>query len=116
MIPVPIRFDLLFDADEYHRSGFCPWTFFAYPTSLADENGLPPDKEACRLLACLQARGIDVALWINGIVADTTYFACRKEDLQRLQNAIRELEDSGDIEKGFCTAGAKRLWAASELP
>jgi hypothetical protein len=111
MNQVPIRFDLLFDADEYHRSGFCPWTFFAYPTSLADDRGLPPDNEACDFLGCLQERGIDVAIWVNGIAEDTTYFACRKEDIQRLNGVIQELEDCGDIEKGFCTERTERLFA-----
>jgi hypothetical protein len=114
MTRIPIQFDLLFDADEYHRSGYCPWTFFAYPTSLADKRGLPPDNEACDFLGYLQERGIHVAIWINGISKDTTYFACRKEDIPRLNDAIRELEDSGEIEKGFCNERAERLFAAAE--
>ncbi len=43
MSSVAIRFNLLFDADADYQSGNCPWTFFAYPTSLAVERGLPPD-------------------------------------------------------------------------
>ena len=106
-----IRFDLLFDADEYYRSGFCPWTFFAFPTSLAVERGLPPDDEACELLALLQGREIDVAIWVNGIAEDTTYFACRKEDIQRLHDAIQELDASGIIEKDLCSKRSERLFA-----
>ena len=106
-----IRFDLLFDADEYHRSGFCPWTFFAYPTSLAVERGLPPDNEACKLLANLQDRQINIAIWVNGIAEDTTYFACRKEDIERLHDALQELEASGTIEKDFCGKRSERLFA-----
>ena len=106
-----IRCDLLFDADEYCRSGNCPWTFFAYPTSLAVERGLPPDNDACELLGHLQERKIDVALWINGIAEDTTYFACRTEDIQRLQDALRELENTGIIEKNFCSTRSERLFA-----
>jgi len=107
----PIRYDLLFDADEYHRSGCCPWTFFAYPTTLADDRGLPPDGEACHLLTQLQRRGIDVAVWINGIASDTTYFACRKEDMHRLHDALQQLETQGMIEKDFCLARSERLFA-----
>ena len=61
-----VKFELLFDADEYRRSGNFPWTFFAYPTSLAVEKGLPPDADACRLLCDLQAREIDVAIGSTG--------------------------------------------------
>ncbi|TWU44692.1 hypothetical protein Poly51_59610 [Rubripirellula tenax] len=114
MNPNTIRFDLLFDANEYHRSGFCPWTFFAYPTSMADERGLPPDNDACDFLARLQERGIDVAIWVNGIAEDTTYFACRKDDIQRLNDVIQALEDSGEIERGFCNQRTEQLFAASE--
>ncbi len=114
MNPDLIKFDLLFDADEYLRSGFCPWTFFAYPTSVADEQGLPPDKDACVFLARVQARGISVAIWVNGIAQDTTYFACRKDDIQKLNDLIQELEDTGDIEKGFCNQRTERLVVASE--
>jgi len=112
MNPESIKFELLFDADEYHQSGFCPWTFFAYPTSLAVERGLPPDTEACELLALIQNRKIDVAIWKNAIADDTTYFACRQEDIQRLRDAIQELEDSGLIENDFCSKRSERLFAA----
>ena len=81
---------------------------------MADEQGLPPDDDACDFLACLQERGIDVAIWVNGIAEDTTYFACRKEDIDRLNDVIQELEDSGEIEKGFCNRRTERLFSASE--
>jgi hypothetical protein len=106
-----IRFDMLFDADEYCRSGRCPWTFFAYPTTLANDQGLPPDHEACELLAQLQQHGIDVAIWVNGIANDTTYFACRKEDMYRLNDVLQELETRGIIDKDFCLARTERLFA-----
>lgn len=109
-----IQLDRLFDANDYWRSGNCPWTFFAYPTSLADENGLPPDNEACRLLADLQTRGIPVGIWVSGVDGDTTFFACRKEDIQRLHEAIQELEDTGVIAIGFCNERTERLFAACE--
>lgn len=107
-----IRFDLLFDASEHWRSGQCPWTFFAYPTSLADDRGLPPNDDACRLLATLQDHGIDVAIWSNGPTEDTTYFACRQEDLQRLHEVLLELEACGLIEKDFLRNRSERLFAS----
>ena len=111
MNPDTINFDLLFDAGEYYRSGVCPWTFFAYPTDLAVERRLPPDTEAWELLGHLQERNIDVAIWVNGIAEDTTYFACRKADIQRLNDALQQLEASGIIEKDFCRRHSERLFA-----
>jgi len=106
-----IRFDKLFDADDYYRSGRCPWTFFAYPTILADDRGLPPDDEVCQLLTHLQGLGIPVAVWINGIANDTTYFACRKEDMHALHDALQQLESQGIIHKDFCLARSEQLFA-----
>ena len=109
-----IDFELLFDAQEYRRSGSCPWTFFAYPTSLAVEHGLPPDEDACRLLGDIQTRGIDVAIWINGIADNTTYFACKSADIQRLNDALTELENTGSVGKNFCAKRSEELFAALE--
>ena len=102
---------MLFDAEKYHRTENCPWTFFAYPTSLADENGLPPDREACELLALIQQRGIDVAIWVSQIVENTTYFACRIDDRQKLVNVLNELQSFGTIDNNFCNIRAERLFA-----
>lgn len=114
MNPASIQFHLLFDADAEFRAGFCPWTFFAYPTRLADEKGLPPDDQACQLLSQLQRRGLDVAVWVNGIAEETSYFACRKRDMHRLNQVIQQLEDSGAIESDFCCKRSERLFAASK--
>ena len=105
---------MLFDADEYHQSGQCPWTFFAYPTSLADAQGLPPDKSACELLSCLEKHGIDVAIWGSAPDPITTYFACRIEDRQRLSDLLHELQTSGTIEPDFCRIRSERLFAKLE--
>ena len=86
---------MLFDAEEYYRMGNCPWTFFAYPTSLSDDQGLPPDTEACELLSRIQQYGIAVAIWVSQLVEDTTYFACRKDDAQRLNDLLNDFESSG---------------------
>lgn len=102
---------MLFDADAYYQTGNCPWTFFAYPTSLAAEQGLPPDAQACQLLVHLQQRDIDVAIWVNRIAEDTTYFACRKEDIQRLIDTLQELENTGIIEPNFCSCRSEYLFS-----
>ena len=108
-----VNFESLFDADEYHRTVHCPWTFLAYPTTLAVDHGLPPDNDACRLLAEIQARGIDVAIWVNGIAENTTYFACKKDDIKRLNDLVKELE-STTFGKNFCADRSGVLFARLE--
>ncbi len=108
-----VKLDLLFDADEYQRSGECPWTFFAYPTSLAVDHGFPPDDDACRFLAAIQAHGIEVAVWIYGS-NNTTYFACKRNDIQRLRKAVEELETVDSFGESFCAIRSEELFAQLE--
>jgi hypothetical protein len=100
-----------FDADAYWRAGNCPWTFFAFPRLLADDAGLPPDDDAKRLLAALQGVGIPVGTWVNTFVEDTAYFACPKEAIGRLSDALSALEEQGEFEKGFCTKRAEYVFS-----
>lgn len=101
----------LWDVDAYWRSGNCPWTFFAFPSALADEHGLPADDDAIRLLGELARRGIQVGIWANAVPENTFYFACPKEDIQCLNEAIAELERNGAIEKGFCGKRSEHLFS-----
>ena len=106
-----VNFDQLFSADEYYRAGCVPWTFFAYPASLASKSGLPPDTKACRLLGAIQDHGIDVALWSNGPAANTTYFACRKEDRPRLHGVLDDLIMQGLIDRDYLARRSEELFA-----
>ena len=47
----------LWNAQDYQNSGRCPWTIFAYPASLADEQLLPRDEESIRYLRALIGAG-----------------------------------------------------------
>ena len=107
-----IRFDLLFDAEEYHRLGICPWTFFAYPTSLSIDRGLPPDFDACQLLTMLQNRGISVAVWVSSFSENTTFFACKMEDIGRLNNALKGIDICGMSGIDFCIDRSEKLFAS----
>ncbi|MCA9079383.1 MAG: hypothetical protein KDA58_02445 [Planctomycetaceae bacterium] len=109
-----IDFAQLFDAAAYMKSGHCPWTFFAYPTSLAVEHGLPPDESACQLLGEVQSRGIAVAIWVNGIAPDTTYFACRGEDRERLHAILDELTSTGQFAPDFLRTSSEGLFALAQ--
>jgi hypothetical protein len=103
-----VNIDALFDADTLHRKGECPWTFFAYPT---DSRGLPPDEDAKRLLAELQHRALPVAIWINGIGNNTTYFACRHEDRLRVLDTVTELQTQGMLESNFLAQRCEYLFS-----
>ena len=111
MGPAGINLRKLFDAEHYCRSGGCPWTFFAYPTSLAIAHDLPPDDDACRLLAEVQRRGIDVAVWVSDIVLDTTFYACRREKIQSLKDVLQQLEVPSDFGDRFCELRSEALFA-----
>ena len=110
-IATDVDVDALFDANALHRSGKCPWTIFAYPTAIARPNGLPPDYEVQMLLAELQKRGIPMAIWLNGIKENTTYFACRPEDRDRVNETIIDLENQGILEKDFLADHSAQLFA-----
>lgn len=107
-------FDLtkLFDADSYYRSGKCPWTFFAYPTTLADSRGLPPDEDVRQLLGELQFRGITIGVWMDPVANGTTYLACPKHEREQLGLVLRALEQQGLMENEFLTQRCERLFSS----
>ena len=106
-----INFEKLLDADGLNASRQCPWTFFAYPTSLALPNGLPPDSEACQLLGEIQSRGVYVAIWVSEATENTTYFACNHEDRERLDEILKELESAEHLEQDFLAQHSERLFS-----
>ena len=106
-----IQFEKLFDADALNASGECPWTFFAYPKSLALANGLPPDAEVCELFGKIQSSGIDVAIWVSGLSENTTHFACRYEDRHRLQEIVNVLESDPRFAENSLTERSEALFA-----
>jgi hypothetical protein len=103
--------DTQFDADAYYRAGNFPWTFFAFPRVLADAAGFPPDEDAKRLFVALQRQRIPVGTWVNSPIADTAYFACPKEAIERLNDALTAMERQGEFEVGFCTKRTEYLFS-----
>ena len=108
---VSINFNDLFDADTLLLAGESPWTIFAYPTSLADSDGLPPDADAIMLFVELQKRRIPMAIWVNGIATNTTYFACRFQDRSRVDDTIMDLESQGVLEPNYLSARCNFLFS-----
>src|SRR5690348_17212365 len=92
--PTPaVDISALWDVDAHHRAGGkLPWSFFAYPKTLADEQGLPPDAEAVRYLWALHRAGVRVGIDKSPYMPDDIFFACPIEESQRLQAAIEDLE------------------------
>ena len=91
----------MFDADDYFRSGWMPWTFFAFAAASAEADGMPPDAEARRYLACVQAAGIRAGVWRKTPVKGTCYFGCHKDDIEALTAEVARLEDGVNFAKGF---------------
>lgn len=102
----------LFDADAYRQSGKCPWTFFAYPTALANSPDLPLDDNVMRLLGTLQDRGITLGVWLDPVANGTNYIACPVHQREQLGDALQLLEQEGVIERDFLVERCERLFAS----
>ena len=102
-----------FDADAYAKSGRCPWTFFAFPRSLTDEDGLPRDPDARRLLAAVRDLGVPAAIWVNVVTPDTVYYACPYESRDALGDALLTLAAQSRWEPGFLSQLSERLFAVA---
>ncbi len=100
-----------FDPAAYYKAGHMPWTFFAYPRSLADKDGMPPDNDAKRLLNILRCRGLEVGVWVETPVPGTSYFACPKDEIERLHRTLTALEAEGQFEQGFCSKRTDYLFS-----
>ena len=55
-------------------------------------------------------RGLDVAVWVNGLADDTSYFACRRDDRQKLDDLLDGLQAAGIIERGFLESRTHQLF------
>jgi hypothetical protein len=67
--------------------------------------------DAKRLLAALQGQGIPVSTWLDTPVEDTAYFACPKEAVGRVNEAVSAMEKQGDFEEGFCAKRTEYLFS-----
>ena len=105
-----LEIDNRFDADEYFRSGRHPWTFFAFPTAIADELGLPPNPTARRVLALVSQR-LPIALWRHPNEPSVTYFASRSEDRILLHEVLDELVATGVMDDRYLERLANELFA-----
>ena len=90
-----MRSKQVFDPDHDYEAGVCPWTFFAFPASLARKDGLPLDDRVVQRIQELQQRGIHVGLWRNSPVQGTHYLACPVEQKDLLDLVLNELERLG---------------------
>ena len=89
----PIDLDALIDLDSLTVDSTCHWTFFAFPIATIDEHGLPSDPEAQRYIAAVQATGVPIGIWLNGIANDTGYAAVKGREQHRLNAAVLGLSE-----------------------
>ncbi|MFM2096835.1 MAG: hypothetical protein RIS70_3959 [Planctomycetota bacterium] len=106
-----------FDADAYAASGRCPWTFFAFPRSLADQDGLPRDPDARSLLAAIRDLGVPASAWVNAATPGTVYYACPYESRDALDDALLTLAARWRWGAGSLSQLSERLFAlAAQSP
>lgn len=97
------RNPVAFDADAYFRGGGMPWTFFAFRSDRVDPDGFPPDADARRYLEAVQAEGIRASVWRATPLPHTCYFACHRDDIERVLELVAALEDGVRFPKSFGT-------------
>jgi hypothetical protein len=105
----------LWNAEAYWNSGRCPWTIFAYPALLADQQLLPRDEESVRYLRALVAAGAQVGIW-RCSANDTVYFACSFEEKERVASIVNELEREGAFPKHFARDHCEHLFRLTSQP
>ncbi|MFN4907145.1 MAG: hypothetical protein ACOVQH_10105 [Burkholderiaceae bacterium] len=103
-----------FDADAYAASGHCPWTFFAFPRSLADQDGLPRNPDARSLLAAIRDLGIPASAWVNAISPSTNFYACPYESRDALADALLTLAAQGRWGVGSLSQLSEQLFALAD--
>ena len=106
-----------FDPEAYAKSDRCPWTFFAFPRSLADQDGLPRDPDARGLLGAVRDLGVPAAVWVNAATPSTVYYACPYESRDALDDALVTLAAQGSWESGSISQLSERLFeVAAQSP
>lgn len=101
----------LFDADALYRAGRIPWSFLAYPSEIADADGLPVNDEAIAFLAARQRRGVPFGAWRlpPGSSHAHTWVVVRHEDSPLVLEAMAALQAEGTIDKGHIRRLTERL-------
>jgi hypothetical protein len=105
-----LKRDDFFDPEAYWQSGNVPWSFFAFPTCMADEDGLPPDDDARAFLAMLQSAGIHVGVWANTPSQNgLSLFVCPKDDIELFHRVTEHLQFAGASATAFCIQRSQDL-------
>ena len=92
----PIDLNSLVDLDSLAAAGASHYTFFAFPLSTLDEQGLPSDSDAQHYIAAVQSAGVPIGIWLNSPVDDTGYAAVTHENISQLHEAINRLTQFPD--------------------
>ncbi len=101
----------LFDADDYYANGHMPWSFLAWPSAMADADGLPHDDEALRFLALLQQRGIPLGVWTlpEEVGHPHTWAVVELDQSGHVADLIASLEREGVIPPNYVNDLTERL-------
>lgn len=102
---------ILFDADAFYRAGRIPSPFLAFPSELADSDGLPVDDEAIAFLAAMQRRGVPFGAWRlpPGSAHAHVWVVVKHEDSRLVSEAMAALRADGTIGRGYIRQLSERL-------
>ena len=81
----------LIDLDSLTPSKAGHYTFFAFPLSTMNKDGLPSDPDAQRYIAAIQTKGVPVGICLNSPTDNTGYAAVTHDNIDKLNDAIAGL-------------------------
>jgi hypothetical protein len=112
----PIDLDQLFDPQPLYERGECPYSFFAFPLSIANQHGVPNDQQAQEYIAAVQADGVPVGIWLATPVEGTAYAVVRPGDIELLHRTIEQLADTRRFSNTFAAELCEKLFQQNIEP
>jgi hypothetical protein len=104
----PIRLEELIDAQALLARGEHPWSFLAFPPSLANEDGVPADAEAQEYIGAVQSEGVPVGVWVNTPTTDAYAFV-GPTHIHALHDVLKSFRESGRFPEDYAKKLSDRL-------
>ena len=110
----PIDLDLLIDPQSLYNRGEHPYSFFAFPVSSVNENGVTNDIQAQEYIAAVQAEGVPIGIWLKTPVEGTAYAVVGHADIHSLHRTVEMLIQSKRYSEHFAKELCEKLFRENE--